>query len=350
MYFQTGPGWKIQTMSGYGPCAEKILNIMFVKGKNVIILNMLSIFSYKQQEGIQMYDIIIIGAGPAGISAAIYGKSRGKRILMLEKGQVGGLIGTVSTVTHYTAIMKEESGRTFAKRMKEQILSAGVEIRYETVTETKLIGKIKKVNTDKECYECKTVLLANGGSARMLGIPGESLKGIRLNAPKDGLDYKGKNIYIIGGADGAVKEAIYLAGIAGRVTIVCVEDELVCIQEFKDKAAEHHNIEIMPHSSLTAVYGNERAEELEFTDNKTGNIQMVKDAGCGVFVYAGIVPNTQIYTELRLDNGYIPVDQCMQTEIPGVFAAGDICVKKVRQVATAVADGAIAGIQAAAMC
>ena len=350
MYFQTGPGWKIQTMSGYGTCAEKILNIMFVKGKNVIILNMLSIFSYKQQEGIQMYDIIIIGAGPASISAAIYGKSRGKRILMLEKGQVGGLIGTVSTVTHYTAIMKEESGRTFAKRMKEQILSAGVEIRYETVTETKLIGKIKKVNTDKECYECKTVILANGGSARMLGIPGESLKGIRLNAPKDGLDYKGKNIYIIGGADGAVKEAIYLAGIAGRVTIVCVEDELVCIQEFKDKAAEHHNIEIMPHSSLTAVYGNERAEELEFTDNKTGNIQMVKDAGCGVFVYAGIVPNTQIYTELRLDNGYIPVDQCMQTEIPGVFAAGDICVKKVRQVATAVADGAIAGIQAAAMC
>ena len=337
-------------MSGYGTCAEKILNIMFVKGKNVIILNMLSLFSYKQQEGIQMYDIIIIGAGPAGISAAIYGKSRGKRILMLEKGQVGGLIGTVSTVTHYTAIMKEESGRTFAKRMKEQILSAGVEIRYETVTETKLIGKIKKVNTDKECYECKTVILANGGSARMLGIPGESLKGIRLNAPKDGLDYKGKNIYIIGGADGAVKEAIYLAGIAGRVTIVCVEDELVCIQEFKDKAAEHHNIEIMPHSSLTAVYGNERAEELEFTDNKTGNIQMVKDAGCGVFVYAGIVPNTQIYTELRLDNGYIPVDQCMQTEIPGVFAAGDICVKKVRQVATAVADGAIAGIQAAAMC
>ena len=268
MYFQTGPGWKIQTMSGYGTCAEKILNIMFVKGKNVIILNMLSIFSYKQQEGIQMYDIIIIGAGPAGISAAIYGKSRGKRILMLEKGQVGGLIGTVSTVTHYTAIMKEESGRTFAKRMKEQILSAGVEIRYETVTETKLIGKIKKVNTDKECYECKTVILANGGSARMLGIPGESLKGIRLNAPKDGLDYKGKNIYIIGGADGAVKEAIYLAGIAGRVTIVCVEDELVCIQEFKDKAAEHHNIEIMPHSSLTADTATKELRNLNLRTTK----------------------------------------------------------------------------------
>ena len=170
-----------------------------------------------------MYDIIIIGAGPAGISAAIYGKSRGKRILMLEKNQVGGLIGTVSTVTHYTAIMKEESGKTFAERMKEQALSAGVEIRYENVTETKLIGNIKKIVTDKESYECKTVILANGGSGRMLEIPGERLKGIRLNATKDGLDYKGKKIYIIGGADGAVKEAVYLAGIAGKVTIVCVE-------------------------------------------------------------------------------------------------------------------------------
>lgn len=297
-----------------------------------------------------MYDIIIIGGGPAGISAAIYGKSRGKKVLVLEKKQVGGLIGTVSTVTHYTAIVQEETGYTFAERMKEQALGAGVEIRYENVTETKLTGEIKKVVTDKSSYESKTLILANGGSARMLGIPGESLEGVRLNAPKDGLKYKGRNVYVIGGADGAVKEALYLAGIAGRVTIVCVEDELACIQEFKDRVETFGNIEIMPHASLTAVYGSEAVEELEFTDNKTGKKQLVKDAECGVFVYAGIVPNTQMYTELKLDGGYIPVDSSMQTEIPGVFAAGDICVKKVRQVATAVADGAIAGIQAAAIC
>ncbi len=297
-----------------------------------------------------MYDIIIIGAGPAGISAAVYGRSRGKKVLVLEKKQVGGLIGTVSTVTHYTAIVQEESGNTFAERMKEQALSAGVEIRYETVTETKLTGEVKKVVTNKTSYESKTLILANGGSGRMLGIPGENLKGVRLNAPKDGPDYKGKNVYVIGGADGAVKEALYLAGIAGKVTIVCVEEELACIQEFKDKVVTHDNIKIMPHSSLTAVYGNETVEELEFTDNKTGKKQTVKDAECGVFVYAGTVPNTQMYTELRLDGGYIPVDGSMQTEIPGVFAAGDICVKKVRQVATAVSDGAIAGIQAAAIC
>lgn len=297
-----------------------------------------------------MYDMVIIGAGPAGISAAVYGKSRGKKVLVLEKNQVGGLIGTVSTVTHYTAIRQGETGHTFAERMKEQALGAGVEIRYEEVIETRLAGERKKVVTDKGNYESRTLILANGGSGRMLNIPGESLKGMRLNAPKDGLKYKGKDVYVIGGADGAVKEALYLAAIAAKVTIVCVENELACIQEFKEKVDTCDNIEIMPHASLTAVYGKEAVEELEFTDNTTGVKQTVKDAECGVFVYAGTVPNTQMYGELKLENGYIPVDDSMQTEIPGVFAAGDICVKKVRQVATAVADGAIAGIRAAAMC
>ena len=107
-----------------------------------------------------------------------------------------------------------------------------------------------------------------------------------------------------------------------------MEDELVCIQEFKIRLLNTIILKSCPIQASQQYTATKRAEELEFTDNKTGNIQMVKDAGCGVFVYAGIVPNTQIYTELRLDNGYIPVDQCMQTEIPGVFAAGDICVKR----------------------
>lgn len=297
-----------------------------------------------------MYDIIIIGAGPAGISAAIYGKSRGKKVLVLEKTAVGGLIGTVSTVTHYTAVVQGETGMAFAERMRKQALATGVEIRYERVISTGLAGAVKKVTTDRADYESKTIILANGGSGRMLGIQGEELKGVRLNALKDGHKYRGKTVYVIGGADGAVKEAIYLAKTSSKVVIVCIENELVCIQEFKDKVSCCDNIEVMPHSSLTAVYGDKTLEELEFTDNLTGEKHIIKDAECGVFVYAGIVPNTQMYTELRLEDGYIPVDGSMQTELSGVFAAGDICAKKVRQVATAVADGAIAGIQASLLC
>lgn len=299
-----------------------------------------------------MYDTIVIGAGPAGIASAIYAKSRGKDVLVLEKNKVGGLVGKVSTVTHYPAIIDGETGETFAQRLKKQAEDAGIVIRLEDVKDVDLGPGTKTVKTDKGEYQAKTLVLANGGSPRMLGIPGENLKGVRLNAPKDGPDYKDKEVFVIGGADGAVKEALYLSNMAKKVTIVCVEDELACIPEFKKKVEAKDNIEIMPHSSLTAVFGeNGKAEEFEFTDNKTNEKMVVKDPDAGVFVYAGIVPNTELYKQIVLDSqGFIPVNEDMETEMPGVFAAGDIRSKKVRQVATAVSDGAIAGINAAAKC
>ena len=164
-----------------------------------------------------MYDIIIIGAGPAGISAGIYAVSRGKRTLILEKAQVGGIIGKVSTVTHYTAIEKQETGATFAARMKEQALQAGVEIVQAEAVHVALTGEVKSVTTDRGIYEAKRIILANGGTPRKLGIPGEKElagKGMDMNAARDGAAYAGKNVYVVGGADGAVKEALYLAGFA----------------------------------------------------------------------------------------------------------------------------------------
>ena len=182
----------------------------------------------------------------------------------------------------------------------------------------------------------------------MLGIPGETLKGMRLNAPRDGEAYKGKNVYVIGGADGAVKEALYLSKLAKEVMLVCVEDELACIPEFKEKALHTPNLKIMPHSSLVEVLGDGKVEELVFQDNQTNEKTHVKDDQAGVFVYAGIVPNTNVFPQLDKDEaGYIVTDEQMETSIPNVFAAGDIRSKKIRQVATAAADGAIAGIQAA---
>lgn len=297
-----------------------------------------------------MYDIIIIGAGPAGISAGIYAVSRGKRTLILEKAQVGGIIGKVSTVTHYTAIEKQETGATFAARMKEQALQAGVEIVQAEAVHVALTGEVKSVTTDRGIYEAKRIILANGGTPRKLGIPGEKElagKGMGMNAARDGAAYAGKNVYVVGGADGAVKEALYLAGFAKQVTIVHFEEQLGCIAEFRQKVAAAGNISVRLTSRLHAVYGQNQVERLEIASEQDGSIETIEDPGCGIFVYAGILPNTELYTELALEGGYIPTNDKMETAIPGVYAAGDIRVKQVRQVATAVSDGAIAAINAA---
>ena len=297
-----------------------------------------------------MYDIIIIGAGPAGISAGIYAVSRGKRTLILEKAQVGGIIGKVSTVTHYTAIEKQETGATFAARMKEQALQAGVEIVQAEAVHVALTGEVKSVTTDRGVYEAKRIILANGGTPRKLGIPGEKElagKGMGMNAARDGAAYAGKNVYVVGGADGAVKEALYLAGFAKQVTIVHFEEQLGCIAEFRQKVAAAGNISVRLASRLHAVYGQDQVERLEIASEQDGSIETIEDPGCGIFVYAGILPNTDLYTELALEGGYIPTNDKMETAIPGVYAAGDIRVKQVRQVATAVSDGAIAAINAA---
>ena len=297
-----------------------------------------------------MYDIIIIGAGPAGISAGIYAVSRGKRTLILEKAQVGGIIGKVSTVTHYTAIEKQETGATFAARMKEQALQAGVEIVQAEAVHVALTGEVKSVTTDRGIYEAKRIILANGGTPRKLGIPGEKElagKGMGMNAARDGAAYAGKNVYVVGGADGAVKEALYLAGFAKQVTIVHFEEQLGCIAEFRQKVAAAGNISVRLTSRLHAVYGQNQVERREIASEQDGSIETIEDPGCGIFVYAGILPNTELYTELALEGGYIPTNDKMETAIPGVYAAGDIRVKQVRQVATAVSDGAIAAINAA---
>ena len=297
-----------------------------------------------------MYDFIIIGGGPAGISAAVYAVSRGLRVLVLEQEKIGGVIAKVSIVSHYTAIVEGETGETFAARMKKQALDAGVQISYETVVEVQLTGKTKIVKTNSDVYESHAVLLANGTTPRTLGIPGEDTltgKGYALNAAKSAQAYAGKHVYVVGGADGAIKEALYLSRFAKKVFIIHFEDKLGAIPEFTNKLAQLGNVELLLHSRLTEIGGKGQVEWLQLTDEKTGVTTKIEDEGCGIFVYAGATPNTQLYPELHLENGYIPVNEKMETMYQGVYAAGDICVKQVRQAATAVADGAVAAINAA---
>lgn len=298
-----------------------------------------------------MYDIIIIGAGPAGISAGIYAVSRGKKTLILEKNKVGGIIGGVSTVTHYTPVAEGETGAAFAERMERQARAAGVNIAFENVTKASLTGGVKKIYTERGVYEAKRVIIASGSAPRKLGIAGEAEfagRGIGLNAARDGEKYRGKNMYVVGGADGAVKEALYLSRFAAKLTVVHFEEKLGCIPEFAQKVAQTPNIALKLSSRLTKVSGKDCVDELEFTSEKDGSKETVLDCGCGVFVYAGTVPNTDIFGELKTQGGYIPVNGKMETEIAGVYAAGDVTVKQVRQIATAVSDGAIAAINATA--
>ena len=296
-----------------------------------------------------MYDVVIIGAGPAGVSAGIYAVSRGKKTLVIEKNQVGGLIGKVSTVTHYAGIVEGETGATFADRLKRQAEGTGVRVVQETVEKVELSGDTKKIYTNQGTYSAKKVILANGTSPRKLEIAGEELtgRGMGMNAARDGRSYQGKHVYVVGGADGAVKEALYLAKLAEKVTIIHFEEQLGCIAEFKEKVEKSSNIEVRLHSRLHGVYGVEKVESLEILDEKTCAIETIEDSGCGIFVYVGAVPNTELYKELHLENGFIPVDANMETEMKGVYAVGDIRVKPVRQVSTAVADGTIAAIHAA---
>lgn len=298
-----------------------------------------------------MYDILIIGAGPAGISAGIYAVSRGQKTVILEKNEVGGLIGKVSTVTHYASVEPGETGRTFAHKLRRQAENAGLEIVRTPVTGVDLSGDIKQVYTEQGTYTARKVILANGTSPRQLDIPGAKElagKGMAMNAANDAARYQGKHIYVVGGADGAVKEALYLAQFAAKVTIIHCEEQLGCIAEFRQKVAQTPHMELRLHSRLHGVYGVEQVESLEIADENTGAIETVEDPGCGIFVYAGTVPNTQMYTQLTRQDGFIPVDEHMETALPGVYAIGDIRVKQVRQVSTAVADGTIAAIHAAA--
>lgn len=296
-----------------------------------------------------MYDIIIIGGGPAGVSAGIYAASRGKKTLLIEKKRIGGIIGNVSTVTHYTAIMQPETGESFATRMWNQIKNCGVEIINEEVVSTSLKGDVKSVTTDKNTYSAKKVIIAAGSTPRKLDIEGEKPldgKYIYLNAAKDGERFKGKNIYVVGGADGAIKEALYLSQFAKTLTIIHFEEKLGCIPEFSEKVKSSSNIKVMLNSRLTKVSGTDCLETLEITSEIDGSKQVISDKGAGIFVYAGTVPNTSAFGELELKDGFIPVNAKCETAIEGVYAAGDICFKQVRQVATAVADGAVAAINA----
>lgn len=298
-----------------------------------------------------IYDAIIVGAGPGGISASIYAASRGLNVLVLEKKEAGGTIRKVSNVTHYSGVKEDETGKTFSDRLYNQAVNTGVEFKFEEVNKVNLEGDTKEIITSKNTYQAKVIILANGTTPRDLGIPGEKEfmgNGVSYYLSDDKEIYRDKEVFVVGGSDGAVKEALFLSSLAKKVNIIYRGDNLGAIDEFKSKVEKTSNIELILNSALKSIKGDKNIELIEIEDVNSGDSKTIEASNTYILIYAGSTPNSQMYPSIDKEDEYIIVDEKMETNIKGVYAAGDICKKQIRQIATAVSDGAIAGINSAA--
>lgn len=303
----------------------------------------------------EIYDVIILGGGPAGLSAGLYaGRSRLKTLL-LEKGAAGGQIALSAEVENYPGqLLEGESGVTLAGRMAEQCARFGVERRSDTIQKVELNGEIKRLTGGLGEYQARTVIIAAGASPRPIGCENEKEfvgRGVSYCATCDGAFFRGLDVYVAGGGDSAVEEALFLTRFARKVTIIHRRDALRAAKSIQEKAFAEPKIEFLWDSVVTRVDGTDVLDTLTVKNVKTGELTVIRvpeaDGMLGLFGFVGYLPNTELFQEaLPLENGYIRTDEDMRTAIPGVFAAGDVRVKSLRQVVTAAADGAVAAVQA----
>ena len=302
----------------------------------------------------KLYDVIIIGAGPAGLSAGLYAGRARLNTLIIEKAREGGQIVNTADIANYPGSMEGESGASLIERMKNQAKQFGAETVYDTIIDAELSGEVKTIKGQADTYQAKTLILANGAQPALIGCTGEKEftgRGVSYCATCDGAFFEDLEVYVVGGGDAAVEEAIFLTRYARKVTIIHRRNELRASKSIQEKAMENPKIEFMWDSVVKGLSGEELLDTMVVENVKTGERREVKaDAGdgmFGVFVFIGFKPQTQLYEgKLEMENHYILTDDNMRTGIPGVFAAGDIRAKSLRQVVTATADGAIAATQA----
>lgn len=300
------------------------------------------------------YDLIIIGAGPAGLAAGIYAGRAMLKTLIIEKDIEGGQILQTSEIENYPGSLEVESGPTLIDRMAAQVNKFGVEKVTATVTDVVLDGQVKVVKCGKEIFQAKTIIIAGGAAAVPLGIEGEEKfrgRGLSYCATCDGPFFRDLEVYVVGGGDSAIQEALYLTKFAKKVTVIHRRQELRAAKSLQEKAFKNEKIDFMLDSVIREIHGGDTIESMTLENLRNGKITEIKadpnDGTFGIFVFAGYKPKSELYSgKLHMENGYIVTDEDMHTSIPGVFAVGDIRKKSLRQVATAVADGAIAAVQA----
>ncbi|HBV88633.1 thioredoxin-disulfide reductase [Desulfosporosinus sp.] len=300
----------------------------------------------------QVYDVIILGAGPAGLSAGLYaGRSR-LNTLLIEKQKDGGQIVITSEIENYPGCLDEESGASLVARMTKQVEKFGVERAQDTITSVDFSGDVKVVKGLHGEYHAKAIIVATGAFPRPIGCPGEKEligKGVSYCATCDANFFEDMDIYVVGGGDTAVEEGIYLAKFGRKVTIIHRRDELRAAKSIQEKAFANPKIKFMWDTVVEELKGDGLLERMVVKNVKTGELTEVlaneEDGTFGVFGFTGFLPQSAIFEGvLAMENGYIKTDEEMRTNIPGVFAVGDIRIKTLRQVVTAAADGAIAAM------
>ena len=297
-----------------------------------------------------LYDVVIVGGGPAGLTAALYLARAKYRVLVLEKEQFGGQIAITHEVVNYPGIAKT-SGKALTDTIQQQAERFGAEFRLAEVTGFNFAGDIKTVHTDMEDYRCFGILLATGAHPKAVGFKGEEEhkgRGVAYCATCDGEFFTGKEIFVVGGGYAAAEESVFLTKFARHVTILVRKDDFSCAASVADQAKNHDKITVLTNTVMEEVSGENGLTYARYKNTATGEVTEYKsEETFGVFVFAGYAPATEVVrgvVELN-EQGYIVTDTSQKTSAEGVYAAGDVCIKPLRQVVTATSDGALAATE-----
>ncbi|WP_027702349.1 thioredoxin-disulfide reductase [Metaclostridioides mangenotii] len=302
-----------------------------------------------------VYDLVIIGAGPAGLSAGLYGSRAKLNTLIIEKDKTGGQIVITHEVANYPGSVREATGPSLVARMVEQCDEFGAKRVKDTIESVELDGDIKVLKGQKGEYKAKAVIIATGASPRKMGCPGEKEltgKGVSYCATCDADFFEDFEVFVVGGGDSALEEAMYLTKFARKVTVVHRRQGFRCAKSVLEKAQANPKIEFLLDTVVEEVKGDGLLESIVFKNKITGETHEYfadeEDGTMGLFVFVGLISQTDVFKgKVNMnEQGYIITDQDMKTDIEGVFAAGDVREKSLRQVVTATGDGSIAAVVA----
>lgn len=302
----------------------------------------------------KVYDIIVLGAGPAGLAAASYAGRARMDTLLIEGTKDGGQIVITNEIENYPGSLEEESGPSLIARMTKQVEKFGANRVTDTIVDVELEGKVKHLKGNHGDYYAKAVVIATGASPRPIGCPGEKEftgKGVSYCATCDANFFEDFEVYVVGGGDSAVEEAMYLTKFARKVTLIHRRDELRAAKSIQEKAFANPKMAFMWNTTIEEIKGDGVVTSMIVKDTKTGETREIEadeeDGTFGIFVFVGFDPKSQLFEgKLEMENRYIVTDKYMHTSVPGVFAAGDVIVKHLRQVVTACGDGAVAATEA----